>query len=357
MVSTLREASGRVLMVGLADTDIDAATGSRLRRLRPGGVILFTRNLESARQTVALIGELRRLAPHPLLVALDQEGGRVSRLEGWVGPTPTATCLASAGEAAVARFARATGRVLRALGFNLDFAPVVDLCAPEVRNGIGDRSYGTDPDLVTRLAGAFLDGVQAAGVAGCLKHFPGLGTTLVDSHQALPRADRTRAELLGEDLVPYRELGSRAAAVMVGHAHYPALDPDAVRPATLSRSAVDGLLRSELGYAGLVVSDDLEMGAVCALDVDGAAAVEAVAAGCELVLYCRDLDRAENAAAALEAQAAADPRFQARLRAAERAVHDAASRWPAGPGSLPAWEQARRELMSSCGPFSAEVRP
>src|SRR6185503_1125623 len=169
--------AGRVIMVGFAASRPERELLEKLRALQPGGVILFRRNLESPEALAELVLALREvLPPHPLL-AVDQEGGRVSRLEPWLGPTPTAERWAQQEEDAVRRFGATTGEVLRGLGFNLDFAPVVDLCPPGAANGIGDRSFGTDPEAVSVQAGAFLDGLQSAGVAGCLKHFPGLGDT------------------------------------------------------------------------------------------------------------------------------------------------------------------------------------
>jgi beta-N-acetylhexosaminidase len=337
---------GRLLMVGLPAPTLEAADAERLRQLGPGGVILFGRNLESAAQTARLLEELQRLLDYPLLLALDQEGGRVSRLQPLIGETPTAAVLARSGEEAVLGFGRATAGALLALGFNIDFAPVVDLCAVEATNGIGDRSFGTDPDRVTLLAGAFLEGLQDGGVAGCLKHFPGLGPTSVDSHERLPTAARNRKELDESDLVPYRRLASRAAAVMVGHGHYPALDPEPGLPATLSSPVVTGLLRGEIGFGGLVVTDDLEMGAVASLDADGDAAVRAVAAGCDLVLYCAGLERAERARAALLRAAEHDAGFDRRLEQAAAAVATAASDRPVPPSDLSGWETARRGLQS-----------
>jgi len=336
--------SGRTLMIGLPGGELDDVTVERVRRLAPGGVILFARNLDSAAQTTALLGQLRDLVPHPLLCALDQEGGRVSRLERWVGPTPTAQTLSGKGEETILRFGRATARGLHSLGFNLDFAPVVDLCKPDTTNGIGNRSFGTDPARASVLAGAFLTGLQGEGVAGCLKHFPGLGPTSVDSHEQLPTAERDADDLRRLDLLPYRRLGPRAASVMVGHGHYPGLDASPGLPATLSSSIVNGLLREEIGFRGLVVSDDLEMGAVAPLDEDGAGAVRAIRAGCDLLLYCASLDRAERAAAALVREAADEPGFAHRLAEAAQAVAAAAERWVPPAPAVAAWEAACREL-------------
>ena len=336
--------AGRVLLVGLPGATLDPETAGRIARLAPAGLILFARNLETPAQTRSLIAAFKERLPYPTLVAVDQEGGRVSRLAPWVGATPSAAAIARAGVDGARRYAAATGGALSALGFNLDFAPVVDLCEPEAQNGIGDRSFGSDPERVGPLARAWLEGLGQHGVAGCLKHFPGLGLTRVDSHERLPVDARGRDELEIRDLVPYRRLASTAPAVMVGHAHYPGLDPEPGLPASLSHPIISGLLRGTLGYSGLVVSDDLEMGAVAPLDTDGAAAVRAVAAGCDLVLYCARLERAERAARALEAAAARDAGFARRLAAAQAAVSSFASRLAPAVGP---WEQAERELVAA----------
>ena len=336
-------------MVGLPSTTLEPSTEQRLRALGPGGVILFGRNLDTPQQTSELLGTLRRLLPRPTLLALDQEGGRVSRLERWIGPTPTATVLATMGAESVERFARLTGEALHALGFNLDFAPVVDLSDADADNGIAERSFGTDAPRVVQLAGRFLEGLQSAQVAGCLKHFPGLGGTTVDSHVDLPTVGRGLEELVSRDLLPYRELARRAASVMVGHGYYPEWTPDARLPATCSARIVDGVLREQLGYRGLVVSDDLEMGAIASRDRDGQAAVEVLRAGCDLLLYCSDLDRAVAARDALAAAAGNDPSLARRLGAAAAAVTDTAERWSQAEPRLEAWENARAELERFAG--------
>lgn len=343
--------AGRVLMVGVPGAQLDVQTARLLAELQPGGVILFGRNLESPAQTVRLLDDLRELLPQPALFALDQEGGRVSRLERWIGATPPAAALAAAGEATVQRFGRATASALRALGFNIDFAPVVDVSDSRAANGIGDRSFGNDPVAVTRLAASFLCGLEEDGVAGCLKHFPGLGATHVDSHVELPTVRRSRRELDEVDLLPFRRLVVQAPAVMVGHAHYPALDPTPGLPASLSGAVVRGLLRSEIGFAGLVVSDDLEMGAVAPLDVSGDAAPRAIDAGCDLLLYCADLERASRARERLASRARSDAAFSRRLCESANHVARFAARWRAPVGDVAAFDAAR-EAFAQLAPWS-----
>ena len=349
MTDWKRQAGG-TLMIGLSGPELDRETARWLGALAPAGVILFSRNLDTPEQTAALIEALGPLLPEAPLIAVDQEGGRVSRLAPWLGPTPTAATLSRQGDDATRRFAAATGRSLAALGFNLDFAPVVDLCAPDQPNGIGDRSYGTDPRTVARMAGAFLRGLQDdAGIAGCLKHFPGLGDTYVDSHVELPVVQRSRERLEREDLAPYRALGPVAASVMVGHGHYPALDA-AATPASCSENVVTRLLRHELGYAGLAVSDDMEMGAVAELDRNGEAAVLALAAGCDLLLYCSAPDRADQALRALVAEAARSATMRDRLMEAAARVRAFAEAWPVRPADIRAWETARADFSEFAPP-------
>ncbi len=329
---------GRCLLVGIGGPDWTALEAARVREIQPAGLVLFRRNLATPERTRALVAHFRTLVPEPSIVAIDQEGGRVSRLEPWIGATPTAASLAQLGPDASRRFAAATGRALRALGVQLDFAPVVDLSEPDAPNGIGARSYGTDPEQVTRHAREFLLGLAGERVAGCLKHFPGLGDTCVDSHHVLPVVQRDRSAL-EQDLRPYRELGSIAPLVMVGHGHYPALDPTPSRPASCSPAIVRELLRGSLAFRGVVASDDLEMGAVAARDADGTAAVEALDAGCDLLLYCSDLSRAERARAAIEREPALEPR----LREAVERIGRFARAFPAdaGAGENPAdWAAA-----------------
>jgi beta-N-acetylhexosaminidase len=339
---------GSCLMVGFEGPDLDSGTRSALRSLAPGGIILFRRNLDSPERLASLVGDLDALLPGPLLLALDQEGGRVSRLEPWIGPTPSASDLARAGAGAARGFGQATARALRSLGFNMDLAPVVDLGTPGGDDSIGSRSFGADPSEVTRLAGAFMDGLQDAGVAGCLKHFPGLGRTTVDSHDARPRFERSAEAIEREDLLPYRVLGPRAAAVLVGHGAYPDLDTEAPdRPASLSPAVVGRWLRGRLGFRGLVATDDLEMGALRGIGDGGDDAVLAIEAGCDLLLYCRDLERAELAREAIGRRARRDEAFAARLREAAAAVEATARRWPRSAPDLALWGSARSGLVNA----------
>jgi beta-N-acetylhexosaminidase len=340
----IRRAAGRSIMVGLAGAELDSATARRLEAMGVAGVILFARNLVDPAQTAELLAQASNTLAHAPLLAIDQEGGRVSRLEPWIGPTPTAAQLHGMGVDAITRFGIATGNALAGLGFNLDFAPVVDLCPPDAPNGIGARSFSTDPSEVARSAGAFLGGLQSTGVAGCLKHFPGLGDTAVDSHVELPIVTRSQDHLDEQDLLPYRELSARAACVMVGHAHYEALDGPTPCPGTCSRAVVSDWLRGRIGFDGLAVSDDMQMGAVAPRDVAGQAAFDAIDAGMDLLLYCMDLDLADAAIERLTTAGEENPTFAARLQQAAEKVDVISHLWPAPAANLERFEQARDEL-------------
>jgi beta-N-acetylhexosaminidase len=334
-------------MVGLEGSDLSFAQARRLRETGAGGVILFGHNLVEPAQTIELLRKVRAALPHPPLLAIDQEGGRVSRLEPWIGPTPPAERWCKAGVHALTDYGIATGEMLAGLGFNLDFAPVVDLSPPDATNGIGDRSFSVDPAETVAAARAFMNGLQSTGVAACLKHFPGLGDTAVDSHVELPHVSRSERELDETDLEPYRRLAGRAACVMVGHAHYPALHGDEPLPGTCSPEIVRGWLRGRVGFDGLAVSDDMEMGAIAPRDQDGQAAFEAMSAGLDLLLYCHDLGKAESAIARLEVEGHRNGAVAARVREAASRVDVISRLWPA-PEADPARYEAAKTLLRRC---------
>jgi beta-N-acetylhexosaminidase len=298
----LRRASRR-FVVGIEGPEPTAAERSILSAFPPAGVILFRRNLASARQTRQLNRQLREIVGRPIFLAIDQEGGRVDRLASFQPPRPSAEELASRGERGCERGGRSTACALRGLDFDVDFAPVVDL-RPENGEGIGfgGRTFGDDPDSIAPLAGAFLRGLAERGVAGCLKHFPGLGRGRVDSHLELPKVEASRAELLGSDLEPFRRLAAEAPGVMVSHGLYEALDPRF--PASLSSRIVRGLLLGRLGFLGGVFSDDLEMGALAAFGDLAERSVRAFAAGNSFLLVCRRLEELPRCAEAVARRSA-----------------------------------------------------
>lgn len=310
--------AGGVLAVGLPGVRLDAATRGQLAALDPAGVILFRRNVADARQLRALTDEIHDLLDDPLIL-IDQEGGRVDRLVPFRGASPSAREVARGGVTAVAAEAARTARDLRGLGINFNCVPVIDLDEGNEDNLIGDRSFGGEPEDVASLARAVIDAHEAAGVATCLKHFPGLGRTRVDTHVSRPALDLAREELLERELAPFRLLVDCCPAIMVSHVALPRITGN-LEPATLSPDVVAGLLRRGLGFEGVVASDDLAMGAVADRG-PARQAVEALEAGCDLLLYCQPtLEAAGSARAAIAAAAATDGGGLARLRDSQARV-------------------------------------
>jgi beta-N-acetylhexosaminidase len=319
---TLSEAAGQVLVVGYPAAGMPQELRRMLRQGALGGVVLFKRNLgthaEVAAQVADVVGEqsasLR--AERPLLVAVDQEGGRVERVrEPPVLRLPPMRAFAAAADPAlIRRAAAALAAQLRALGFTMNFAPVLDVDTNPDNPVIGDRAFGRTADEVVRAALPFSDGLADAGLLACGKHFPGHGDTHLDSHHALPVLAHARPRLDEVELAPFRAARGRVPSLMTAHVVFEALDPEV--PATLSRRVITGLLRDELGYDGVVYSDDLEMQAIAARVGVGEAATAAIDAGCDAVLVCSDPSCALTAHEALVRRAEADPRFAARLREA-----------------------------------------
>ncbi len=282
-------------IAGLFCVGFHGKTASRevLELIRRGvyGVILLARNVEDAGQVAALVAELKRAAAGPLLVSVDQEGGRVARLRGAQGFTelPPMRALGETGDAALAREVGALlGRELRAVGIDQDYAPVVDVDTNPANPVIGDRSLSRDPATVGRLGAALAEGLQSAGVAACAKHFPGHGDTTQDSHQVLPHLPHALERLERIELAPFRALASAGvASVMTAHVVFDALDP--ARPATLSPPVME-LLRTRVGFQGCAISDDLEMKAVAEHFPLEEAAPGAVAAGVDALLVCHSAE-------------------------------------------------------------------
>lgn len=265
-----------------------------------GGVVLFRRNVESPRQVAELTNELSSLSPLPrLLIAVDQEGGRVARLREGFSRIPPMRRLGELGDVDLChQTGRLVGEELRAVGISYNFAPVLDVDTNPQNPVIGDRSFSRDPETVARLGLAFAEGLLEAGVLPCGKHFPGHGDTLQDSHKTLPRLERDLDSLRAIELLPFREAArAKLASIMSAHVVYPALDPDL--PATLSPHILRKILREELGFTGVVVSDDLEMAAIAERFPMGEAAKLALRASVDIILVCHREDRQEEVLQAL----------------------------------------------------------
>jgi beta-N-acetylhexosaminidase len=269
--------------------------------LRAGvrSVILFAQNFRDASQLRELTRSIRQAAGAPVLVSVDQEGGRVQRFRGEGFPDlPSARRAAAGGEEAVRRSAVTAARCLRAAGIHMNLAPVLDVDSNPANPVIGERAFGSDPDQVASCGVAYAKTLQAEGVAACGKHFPGHGDTSVDSHLDLPHLPHAMERLERVELVPFRAaVGAGIASLMTAHVLFDSIDPQV--PATLSRRVVTGLLRERLGFEGLVFTDDFEMQAIADRFEMGDAAVRAIEAGCDQVLMCHRADRQRRAIEAL----------------------------------------------------------
>jgi beta-N-acetylhexosaminidase len=287
-----------LLVVGICGKALSGDERKRLEELQPAAVLLRPANLEEVDQVTELVRELRRVLPRSLL-AVDAEPGRVNSLEPLTGGAPGPATLAAGAVSFAYEAGRWLGHAVALFDIDLDLAPVVDLDRGEENNALDGRYFGSDPEVVGSRARAFVRGLHTAGVGGCLKHFPGLGGATDDTHFMgstvyLPRRD------LDRDLAPFRELGELAGVVMVGHANYPAYDRDGL-PATLSPTLLDALLRGEVGFSGVVLSDDLDMKALDGWGEVAKRAEAALVAGCDLLLVTGDLEAAVEAARRLDA--------------------------------------------------------
>ncbi len=285
--ASLRREVGRLLIAGFTGTELSPELRSLAREFGLGGVILFARNIADPEQVAGISHDTARLDPDlPPWISVDQEGGRVARLRAPFTEWPPMATLGRSGDAALARrFARALASELAAVGITLDYAPVLDVHTNPKNPVIGDRALADRAEEVARLGVEIVRGLQEGGVAACGKHFPGHGDTQSDSHLELPVVEHPPDRLRAVELVPFRAaIAAGVATLMTAHIMVPSLDEQ--HPATLSRRVVTGLLREELAYDGVVLSDDLEMKAIAAEHTIPAAAVLAVAAGCDGVLIC-----------------------------------------------------------------------
>jgi beta-N-acetylhexosaminidase len=277
---------GQLLIVGFDGAEMTPRLTSLLKRLQPAGVILFARNIKSPEQTWRLLRDCQKCVSTPLFTCVDLEGGLVDRFRDVLGPTPSAAEVFATGDRKLfRRHGRAIGENCRALGFNVDFAPVLDLAFEASRSVMSSRVVSARPRETVAYAREFLAGLRSADVLGCGKHFPGLGEGTLDSHHKLPVIEKSLKKLWAEDLFPYRTLRAQMPMVMVAHAAYPSVTKDRT-PASLSKLWITDILRKRIGYRNLIVSDDLEMGGVLSAAPVGKAAVEHIRAGGDLCLVC-----------------------------------------------------------------------
>jgi beta-N-acetylhexosaminidase len=286
MSLALRRAAGSLLVVGLSGTELTGLERAWLQLVRPAGIILFRRNITDARQTHALLSEATSLCAAHSFRCVDVEGGTVDRLRDVLMPMPSAQAVARTGNEKLMReHGELIGHAVKAFGFNTTLAPVLDLALPASAQVMGTRAAAPNAEGVVAYARNFLSGLRAQGVAGCGKHFPGLGGGALDSHLATPSIHRSLRELDHEDLVPYRELRDELSMIMVNHASYPDTQGKNL-PASASRYWITKVLRERIGYQGIIFSDDLEMGGILKFLPIEDAAVAAIRAGMDLLEVC-----------------------------------------------------------------------
>ena len=297
---SLEQQIGQYFFIGLPGPELDAQTRALIQEVQPGGVIIFGRNVTGPQQLRDLLDGVHELLPVAPLLGVDQEGGLVDRLRKIFTPMPSARTIREHGDLSGARsLGRISGEVLRLLGFNMNFAPVMSIMTEErdlLSNGLYSRSFGRSPGEVLGYTTVYLRGLQETGMIGCLKHFPGIGAGEVDSHEEMPMVRLTHDDLVAQDLAPYIELferrDDRVRCVMVSHGGFPNVDimkgvtGGLLEPASLSHNIVTNLLRKELGYQHLVVTDDLEMGAIAKHCEIESAVVRAFMAGEDMMLIC-----------------------------------------------------------------------
>ncbi len=330
-MATARDAA-RLVAVGFDGTGITPELRG-LIDLGVRSVILFARNAGTPAEVATMVAEIRTATPEPILFCIDQEGGRTVRLTDGFATPPEMREIGGIGPHAAQDVGRILAEDLRAVGIDLDLAPVVDVDSNPDNPVIGPRSFGADPARVSECARRFIEAMQAAGVAACAKHFPGHGDTILDSHHDLPVLPHDRDRLERVELPPFRaSIAAGVACIMSTHVVFEALDPGV--PATLSPACIDGLLRTELGFEGVVISDDLEMAAIAELpsiegDI-GEAAVRSIEAGVDLVLCCHRPDRQRRAVEALIAAVDSGRISIDRLEASLRRLDHLFDRYVAG---------------------------
>jgi beta-N-acetylhexosaminidase len=314
------EKIGQLLIIGFDGTEMTPRVSSLLTRLQPAGVILFARNIQNPEQTWRLLRECQERVTTPLFTCVDLEGGTVDRFRDVLGATPSAAEVFATGELVLfRRHGEIIGENCRALGFNVDFAPVLDLAFEASDDVLSSRAVSANPHEAAAYAREFLAGLRKANVLGCGKHFPGLGEGKLDSHHELPVIEKPLQKMWIEDLLPYRTLRRLLPMVMISHAAYPQVTGDRT-PASLSKRWITDILRKRIGYKSLIVSDDLEMGGVLSAAPIADAAVEFVRAGGDLCLICHREDQVLHAHEALIKSAERDGKFALRVAEASRHV-------------------------------------
>jgi beta-N-acetylhexosaminidase len=352
-MTALRKQVGQLLIAGLEGLDLTPLEKSWLKVIQPGGVILFRPNIEEAAQTYRLLAEVTYSSTEPLLRCVDLEGGLVDRLRDLIGPMPSLAAVAASGKKALYRkHGELIGREARALGFNVVLAPVLDLALPESQAVMRTRTAFAKPEKVITYADAFLGGLESSQVLGCGKHFPGLGGGALDSHHATPVISRSMEQLWQSEMLPYRKLKSRLPIVMISHASYP--ESGDKKPASISRHWITDILAKRIGYRGLILSDDMEMGGILTQTTIEEAAVQAVAVGTHLVEICKDPSLLLRAYEALLAEAERSSAFRNKIQAAYRRIIRAKRNIDSTPLNKPPSQSKIEILRSEVTAFRAQ---
>jgi len=318
--NTLRQQVGQLLILGYDGVAMDNRLNTMLTTLQASGVILFARNIEDSRQTWRLLRDSQATTQIPMFLCVDLEGGTVDRLKKVIAPAPSVADVFATGNR---KLFRVHGNILglesRALGFNTDFAPVFDLGFEASRSVLTSRTASADPKETVLYSREFLRGLKAAKVLGCGKHFPGLGEANLDSHHDMPVVKKEFKQMWKEDLVPYRELHRQIPFVMVAHAAYPKVTNNK-QPASLSRKWMHDVLRKKIGYKGLIISDDLEMGGVLSTGSIEEVSIETLRAGADMFLVCHNEELVMRAYEAVVREAEKDRKFAAQVAQAAKRV-------------------------------------
>lgn len=318
--NTLRQQVGQLLILGYDGVAVDDRLRTMLTTLQASGVILFARNIEDPRQTWRLLRDSQATTQVPMFLCVDLEGGTVDRLKKVIAPAPAVQQVFATGNR---KLFRVHGNILgleaRALGFNTDFAPVFDLGFEASRSVLTSRTASADPKETILYTREFLRGLKAAKVLGCGKHFPGLGEANLDSHHDMPVVKKEWKQMWKEDLVPYRELHRQIPFVMVAHAAYPKVTGNK-QPASLSRKWMHDVLRKKIGYKGLIISDDLEMGGVLSTGSIEEVSVETLRAGADMFLVCHNEELVWRSYEAVVREAEKDRKFAAYVEQAAKRV-------------------------------------
>ncbi len=346
---------GQLLITGFDGTEMSPRLASLLTRIQPAGVILFARNITTAEQTHRLLRACQKHVATPLFTCVDLEGGTVDRFRNVLGPAPSPAQVFATGRRELFRkHGRIIGKNCRALGFNVDFAPALDLAFEAARSVMSSRAVSADPKQIVVYAREFLHGLGDAGVLGCGKHFPGLGEAKLDTHHELPNVDKPLKKLWNEDLVPYRTLRRELPFVMISHAAFPAVTKDRT-PASLSKAWVTDILRKKIGYRGLICSDDLEMGGALAAAPIEQAAIGHIRAGGDLGLICHQENFILCAHEAMIREAKRDPKFARRVQESSRRVLAFKGKWKPRRAGVPT-AATTEKLTRQVWEFGEEIR-